>query len=150
VNSFVERQIATLLNTNSKEIDLQFVNVKMQYGGADCGLFAIAFATALALGHAPEAFHFQQDWMRQHLRECLEHGAITMFPYDKTRRANKKIKNVQNVYCTCRLPEFGEMIQCSCCIMLTSVLLFPAEQKYATLSGNVLPVPSHKLAKQKK
>ena len=118
VNSFVERQIATLLNTNCKEIDLRFVNVQMQYGGADCGLFAIAFATALALGHAPEAFHFQQNSMRQHLRECLEHGVITMFPYDKTRRSNKKTKNVQRVmvYCTCRLPEFGEMIQCSCCM----------------------------------
>ena len=118
VNSSVERQIATLLNTNCKEIDLRFVNVQMQYGGADCGLFAIAFATALALGHAPEAFHFQQNLMRQHLRECLEHGVITMFPYDKTRRSNKKTKNVQRVmvYCMCRLPEFGEMIQCSCCM----------------------------------
>ena len=58
------------------------------------GLFTIAFATALALGHAPEAFHFKQNSMRQHLRECLEHGVITMFPYDKTRRGNKKTKNV--------------------------------------------------------
>ena len=57
VNSFVERQIA-LLNTNCKEIDLR----------------------ALALGHAPEAFHFKQDSVRQHLRECFEHGVITMFP----------------------------------------------------------------------
>ena len=104
MNSFIERQIATLLNTNCKEIDLQFVNVQMQYGGADCGLFAIAFATALALGHAP---HFQQNLMRQHLRECLEHGVITMFPYDKTRRSNMKTKNVQ---CTVRV-DFQSLVK---------------------------------------
>lgn len=117
VNSFVERQIATLLNTNAKEVDLQFVNVQMQYGGTDCGIFAIAFATALALGHAPESLHFKQDSMRQHLLECLQSRKMTMFPCDRTRRANKRMKNVQkmNVYCTCRLPEFGEMIKCSCC-----------------------------------
>jgi hypothetical protein len=109
--------VSYLINTTSMEVNLRFVNVQMQYGGADCGLFAIAFATALALGHAPEGFHFKQDLMRQHLRECLERGVITMFPYDKTRRANKKMKNIQKmmVYCTCRLPEFGEMIECSCC-----------------------------------
>ena len=75
---------------------------KCNNGGAGCGLFAIAFVTALALGHAPEAFHFKQDSMRPHLWECFEtHGVITMFPYDiKTRRGNKKTreKNVQIVY----------------------------------------------------
>ena len=82
----------------------------MQYGGADCGLFAIAFATTLALGHAPEAFHFKQDSTRQHLRECLEHEVITMFPYDKTRRGNKKTKNVQRVMVYCSV-DFQSLVK---------------------------------------
>ena len=51
----------------------------MQYGSADCGLFAIAFATAIALGISPEYIHFQQGEMRQHLLTCLSNG---MFPFD--------------------------------------------------------------------
>ena len=37
----------------------------MQYGGSDCGLFAVAFATALALQHNPEHYHFVQDKLRR-------------------------------------------------------------------------------------
>ena len=117
VNSFVEKQIASLLTTSHKEIELYFVNVQMQYGGSDCGLFTIAYATALALGFSPEHFHFKQEEMRSHLLQCLQDKKMAMFPYDRTLRARKRIKNHYSfrVYCSCRLPQFGKMIECSNC-----------------------------------
>ena len=48
VSTKVKHQIAALLATQSKTIKLSFVDVQKQSGGYDCGLFALAFATALA------------------------------------------------------------------------------------------------------
>ena len=43
--------IATAKDT----ITLQYVNVQHQYGGSDCGLYALAFAAALCAGIDPTA-----------------------------------------------------------------------------------------------
>ena len=53
VNTCVKTQIAAILHTESPAIRLQFMAVQKQAGGCDCGLFAVAFATALALGNPP-------------------------------------------------------------------------------------------------
>ena len=79
----VKAQIAALLHTTSPEIRLHFMDVQMQAGGSDCGLFAIAFATALALGKQPGQYRFDQTKMRQHLCKCLESRKIKLFPYTK-------------------------------------------------------------------
>ena len=42
------------------------MNVNIQAGGCDCGLFAIANATALAFGHSPGSFQYNQHKMRQY------------------------------------------------------------------------------------
>jgi hypothetical protein len=117
VNYYVERQIATMLCSQEKEIMLHFINTQMQYGSGDCGLFAIAFATAIALGISPEFIDFEQSEMRQHLLTCFNNGKLTMFPYDKKRRVKNRVKATQQIklYCKCHLPEFGEMIQCTKC-----------------------------------
>ena len=56
-------QILSILVTKQSTIRLQYNNVQMQYnnvqmqsGQADCGLFAIAFATALSNGLHPGAY----------------------------------------------------------------------------------------------
>ena len=117
VNKYIEKQIALLYHCTHREIRLQFINTQMQYGGSDCGLFAVAFATALALQHNPEHYHFVQDKLRSHLLRCFQDGKMTMFPYDRTRRARNRIKNECSfgIYCTCRLPKSGNMIECSKC-----------------------------------
>ena len=51
--TLVKAQTAAILRTESPAICLQFMNVQMQAGGYDCGLFAVAFATALAFGEPP-------------------------------------------------------------------------------------------------
>ncbi len=64
----------------------------------DCGLFAITFATALALGEKPELFFFDQSKMRAHLWQCLERGRIEMFPVVRKRRVKKSsVKTVEEL-----------------------------------------------------
>ena len=41
---------------------------------SECGIFAIAFATALAYGENPTQYLFDGSEMRSHLTMCLEQG----------------------------------------------------------------------------
>lgn len=67
--------------------------VQQQQGGADCGLFSIAYAYCLAAGEDPTKIKFNQPQMRKHLAECLRNNLITNFPVDKavTRAARPDI-----------------------------------------------------------
>ena len=126
---------------------------KCNNGGAGCGLFAIAFVTALALGHAPEAFHFKQDSMRPHLRECFEHmesspcSHMILRQEGATRKREKKCSDSVRV-------DFQSLVKFVLHgiwsgFIWTSVLLFLAEQKCATSSGSVLHEPLMFIADQK-
>ena len=116
----VKAQIATLLHTEAKEITLNLMNVHIQAGGCDCGLFAIANATALAFGHSPGSFQYNQHKMRQHLFSCFQKQQILHFPIKKYRRAPDSIVSIDTypVYCLCRMPEMATMenwVECSTC-----------------------------------
>ena len=81
---------------------------RRQCGGSECGLYAIAFATALACGNNPTNYIFDQKEMRQHFISYLEKGTISMFPIRKERRWQKKKlkkKGKIKIYCVCRMPE---------------------------------------------
>ena len=112
-------QISNLLMTKKNTIRLQYNNVQMQSGQADCGLFAIAFATALLNGLHPGVYYFDQSLMRSHLLNCFERGEIETFPTIKERRVKNKIKRIEefNVYCSCRRPltRGAHLIQCGAC-----------------------------------
>ena len=119
VPTIAKAQIAVLLTTEEPSIKLNFMDVQMQSGGYDCGLFTIAFATALVLGEKPGGFLFDQQKMRAHLIKCLEHQQVTMFPIMKRRRTGSKVKIVEEmpIYCVCRMPELPDSnwIECSSC-----------------------------------
>ena len=87
-------------------------------GRAGCGLFAIAFASALLNGLHPGAYSFDQSLMRSHLLNCFERGEMELFPIIKERRV-KKIKRIEEiiVYCSCRRPltRGAQFIQCGAC-----------------------------------
>ncbi len=89
-----------------------------QTGG--CGLFAIAFATALA-NDVHQSLTFKQNEMRQHLHSCLTASKMTMFPATSSRRMIKKIKSTTEIpiFCSCCLPEMLSMVQCSECSEVT-------------------------------
>lgn len=53
--------------------------MQKQRGWDDCGLFAIAVATAFAFGVDPAEVTFQQDAMRAHLVKRFEDGLMTLF-----------------------------------------------------------------------
>ena len=54
--------------------------MQRQEGGQDCGLFAIAVATAIAHETDPSQMSFHQAAMRSHLAECFSNSLITPFP----------------------------------------------------------------------
>ena len=78
-------QIAALLATPKDAIKVKYIDTQMQSGSSDCGIFAVAFATALANGEAPGAIHFNQPKMRRHLVNCLESRFLSAFPVMRKR-----------------------------------------------------------------
>ena len=93
---------------------LEFANMQQQTGGNDCGLFALAAASALARGEDPTELHFHQSQMRTHLMDCFILDRMAPFPSQK-RLVGNKIKMVLEVplYCVCRTPDFvlSRMVQ---------------------------------------
>ena len=56
-------QVAALLQTEEESITLEWANVHKQPNGRDCGIFAIAFATALCHSQmAEEKFFMSYNW----------------------------------------------------------------------------------------
>ena len=51
-----------------------------QSGSVDCGLFADAYATDLAIGNNPAEIIYDQCEMRNHLLNCLQSNKIKHFP----------------------------------------------------------------------
>ena len=104
----LEAQISSLIQIEKPEISLEFVDVPVQAGTYDCGLFAVAFATVLALGRQPEKFQFSQQEMKKHLYQCFEKQKMGMFPFGRKRRSKKSmVKSIQKVplFCNCGMPR---------------------------------------------
>ena len=136
----VQCQIATLLATPSSHITLHFMDVQMQAGTYDCGLFAVAFATALVHGFNPGQYFFDQSSMRRHLWKCLRNQKMLMFPFTKERRSKNKVKTTQEiaVHCLCRLPSIGmELIECTVCkVWYHANICVPVEKCYFSRGVN--------------
>ena len=75
-------------------INLRMFNNIMQNGTSDCGLYAIAFATAVAFGDDPGSCLFHTQEMRRHLYHCLEAGKLEPFPHKS--RLGGGVKNEDN------------------------------------------------------
>ena len=94
------------------------MEIPQQVGSADCGVFAIAIATALASGSDPTEIIFHQSEMRQHLAECFERKMMSAFPVQRKKRVhNKVLERVTIFLCpVCQRPDDGnKMIECDCC-----------------------------------
>ena len=59
---------------------IRVIKSQRQKGNKDCGLFAIAMATAIAFDNDPGKQVFCQDLMRGHLVDCLKNEQFSMFP----------------------------------------------------------------------
>ena len=93
----------------------------VQVGSCDCGLFAVAFATAVAHGKDPLQCTFDQSHMRQHLHKCLSRKRLTPFPEKKSTIIRSMEPSVTDddieVHCYCRMPELDnvQMVECTGC-----------------------------------
>ena len=113
--------IARYLRSSSHSIRIKVINVAMQKGSIDCGLYAIAMMTSIANKQHPEYVVYDHKQLRLHLKECFDKGIIEQFPTSKKRRLKNRIliEQVCLIYCVCRLPEpedGSEMVQCDTCM----------------------------------
>ena len=60
--------------------NISMVPTQKQLGGSDCGLFAIANATAIAFGRDPSKEVYQQSLMRNHVITCFEQQKMELLP----------------------------------------------------------------------
>ena len=113
-----QRIIADLMQFEGPEISVHLCKVHKQVGTNDCGLFAVAYATAVCHGLDPTTLQFDQQKMREHMFSCIENNCASPFPISKEqprRRAILKTINFE-VHCVCHLPYDGaKMIKCSKC-----------------------------------
>ena len=118
VTSRNRQEIAALVCAKTKSITLEYMNVHLQGGASDCGLFALAFATSLCNSDDPTRHIYTQHAMRAHLLSAFESGKLEDFPVSRSRRSSlKPVKTEEfTVYCSCRQPFSGDqMIECSSC-----------------------------------
>ena len=72
--------IANLFQCSPKKVRVKVARSQKQKGGSDCGVYAIAFAVAAALGINPSKLKLRQESMRAHLVSCLNEECFTQFP----------------------------------------------------------------------
>ena len=77
--------IAQLFHSKESCIQVQVMNTVKQTGSTDCGLYAIATLTCLALEIDPVSLGFDQEQLRTHMIKCTEKREISVFPVTKRR-----------------------------------------------------------------
>ena len=68
--------ISNLFHSSS----VKMLDCQKQEGGKDCGIFAIAYATAIGHGVDPASIKLNQAAMRSHLIKCFEEENLYLFP----------------------------------------------------------------------
>ena len=123
VNQTTKQMICTFFKTSADAIHFDIVNVETQHNSHDCGVYAIANATELALGGDPALCRWDHSVMRTHLKACLEKGEMKCFPTLGKRRipigSRIRSTSLEKVYCiaSCRMPNNKQrpMIACDNC-----------------------------------
>ena len=110
---------------------VSYMDVQLQAGGSDCGLFALAFATSLCNGEKPEAVLYEQSSLRNHLFSGIMQQKLLPFPNKRKRKPRQPIDQWIPVFRVCRLIDDGrKMIQCAHCREWFHVSCVQVETKY--------------------
>ena len=118
------RQVTAIMKRCKPSFQMRHINVPMQAGASDCGLFAIAFATALCVGKDPHKCSFNQESNEKPHKAVLGKGRTYWTPETKKPRCctnSVKCINSVEVYCIYQLPWFkvadlyGHLVQCGSC-----------------------------------
>ena len=120
VTNVLKTQICQLMKPQGKTVNFSIANVMEQTNLSDCGLFAIANATAIACGTDPCMCLWDVKKMRAHLLSCLESKDLSEFPHKRRKLAlgGKVLKNTSiRIYCICRMPNNPSipMVECPRC-----------------------------------
>ena len=99
----LNKQLAAIMQCSAKCMYVCHVNVQRQSGLSDCGIFAIAFATALCMGIDPYTLNIDQNKSRIHLLKCFEQKNISAFPLtERPRRiTGKRVATTKTVKLFC-------------------------------------------------
>ena len=93
----ISKQARTILQSlHLTSIRINLINVRLQFGGTDCGLFAIAMAMDLCSGTDPFGVSYSQDMMRGHLEKSFEEQRLT--PFDRQLREGER-KRILHTTC---------------------------------------------------
>lgn len=116
---FTKEQIAALLFVEDKDdIEVTIPPVQQQSNGTDCGVFAIAFATALCYQLNPASLKFNRQVIRAHLWDSIQNGYLGIFPFEEASTKEVDRSLTIQVYCDCHLPynpNKNRMAECSEC-----------------------------------
>ena len=118
LSSQTRRLIADVLQCKASSFELRYQDVQWQSNGSDCGLFALANASALCNGVEPTTVSFDQYRMQKHLLSCFENCNMMPFPVRSQSQRQVRPPRIEtvNVYCVCRLTDDGtKMIKCDKC-----------------------------------
>ena len=99
---------------------MEVADVQQQTGGNDCGVFSIAYATLLCMGEDPTGVKYNQKAMREELIKAFETRDLKRFIQETTEARKGPISEPKfewrlRVYCYCRMPDDGMMVQCTSC-----------------------------------
>ena len=118
----VKMQVCAFVRPANESFRFDILNIMPQHNLYDCGLFAIANATALLHGTNPVRCVWDTSIMRRHLVKCFEDNKMEPFPLLRERRvpfgSAVKHSEVDAIHCICRMPyekSSADMIQCSLC-----------------------------------
>ena len=78
--SSVDSETIKIINVLFGNLCINMARCPQQTGMKDCGVFAIAIATALANGLSPNTILFDQTKMQHHLIECFKRLCLETFP----------------------------------------------------------------------
>lgn len=112
----------------NKVLKVSIMNVQKQKDGFNCGLFAIANATALAFKLNPSEFVYDQSDLRAHFLLCCRNRKIEPFPSIQSRKSrNWRPSSFYRcpLFCNCRMPfseddigfpdRFRTIVECKGC-----------------------------------
>ena len=82
-SGLISETVNVLKNIYGNIVEYITTDVTQQSGVTDCGVFAIAYITAVCHRLHPEDYRIYQKTMRQHLVSCFESGEMLPFPGTK-------------------------------------------------------------------
>ena len=88
--------ISALLQAQENQFSVEVVDVQMQEGSHDCGLFAVVYITSICNGQDPAVY--KQNAMRKHILNSIEDRVMTAFPSSASRHPKASIRKNTPVY----------------------------------------------------